>query len=139
MGAITLIKYQILSATFSFIIFMVWMFTSDLPGGEIGMAPFELLYSLFFQLVIGATLSAVFNKYLKTVTTLIIGICTCTLFYEFILPPKEGSLVIMGIFQEGSKGEINRAFALIPIVAMLATIVVIIVKEGKPMRSGTSD
>ena len=110
---------------------MIWIGTTNLPGGEVGMAPFLLGIFLSIQLTIGIALSLIFMKRLTTVNTMLIGMLIYLAIYE-LGPLVIGSEPMMwGIFEEGANGETNRAFGLIPLVAGVLTLIAIEIRERK--------
>lgn len=126
-----MIKYLFLQAGLTFIIFTFWLGKTSLPGGEVGMAPFLLGIFLLTHFTIGILISLVFRKYLITRKTLLIAMLVYLGIYE-IGPLLVGSKpMILGIFEKGSNGETNRAFALIPLLAGLLTLIVIGIRERK--------
>jgi len=126
-----MIKYLFLQAGLTIVFFMIWIGTTNLPGGEVGMAPFLLGIFLSIQLTIGIALSLIFRKRLTTVNTMLIGMLVYLAIYE-LGPLVVGSEpMIWGIFEEGSNGETNRAFGLIPLVAGVLTLIVIEIRERK--------
>lgn len=126
-----MIKYLFLQAGLTFIIFMFWLGTTGLPGGEVGMVPFLLGIFLLIHLTIGILISLVFRKHLITRNTRLIAMVVYLAIYE-LGPLLVGSKpMILGVFENGSNGETNRAFALIPLLAGLLTLMVIGIRERK--------
>lgn len=126
-----MIKYLFLQAGLTIVFFMIWIGTTNLPGGEVGMAPFLLGIFLSIQLTIGIALSLIFMKRLTTVNTMLIGMLIYLAIYE-LGPLVIGSEPMMwGIFEEGANGETNRAFGLIPLVAGVLTLIAIEIRERK--------
>lgn len=124
-----MIKYLFLHTSLTVIVFMVWIESTHLSGGEVGMAPFVLLIFVGYQLAIGVVLSIIFRKMLLHRTSMIIGLCVYLVIYELIPILLGNELLISGIFKAGSDGEINRAFSLTPIAAGAITIVTILLRE----------
>jgi hypothetical protein len=126
-----MIKYLFLQAGFTFIFFMFWLGTTSLPGGEVGMAPFLLGIFLLIHLTIGILISLVFRKHLITRNNLLIGMLVYLGIYELGPLLVGGKPMILAIFEEDTNGETNRAFALIPLLAGLITLMVIGIRERK--------
>ncbi|WP_339866543.1 hypothetical protein [uncultured Algoriphagus sp.] len=126
-----MIKYLFLQAGLTIVFFMIWIGTTNLPGGEVGMAPFLLGIFLLIQLTTGILLSLFFRKHLTTANTMLIGMLVYIAIYE-LGPVGIGSEpMILGIFEKGAKGELNRAFGLIPLVATVFTLIAIEIRERK--------
>lgn len=110
---------------------MIWIKTTNLPGGEVGMAPFLLGIFLSIQLTIGIVLSLIFRKRLTTVNAMLVGMLVYLAIYQFGPLLIGSEPMIWGIFEEGSNGETNRAFGLIPLVAGVLTLIAIKILERK--------
>ena len=126
-----MIKYLFQQVVLSSIFFMVWIARTDLPGGEVGMAPILLGLFLLIQLFIGITLSLIFRRYLTTKYSLLIGMLLYLAIYE-LGPLLIGSEpMIWGIFEDGANGEISRAFSLIPLAAGALTLITIAINAPR--------
>ena len=126
-----MIKYLFLQASLTIVFFMIWIGTTNLPGGEVGMAPFLLGIFLSIQLTIGIVLSLIFRKCLTTVNTMLIGMLVYLTIYEFGPVVIGSEPMIWGVFEDGPNGETNRAFGLIPLVAGALTLIAIEIWERK--------
>lgn len=126
----SMIKLLFLQVALTFVCLMVWIKSTQLSSGEVGMLPLVFGVYLLIQLFIGIILSIFFRKKLHTAKNLIIGIIVSLLIYE-VIPFFDGNKpMLLGIFDDGPQGEINRAVSLIPIIPCLIIIrLIAIVKK----------
>ncbi|PIB35750.1 hypothetical protein BFP72_10270 [Reichenbachiella sp. 5M10] len=126
-----MIKYLFQQVALTVVLFMLWIGTTNLSGGDVGMMPMLMGMLVLIHISIGITLSLIFRNQLKTPNSMLIGIVIFQFIYQL------GPLVIgdepmfWGIFEASSSGEINRAFALIPLVCGILTLITIVIREQK--------
>ncbi|RAI83839.1 hypothetical protein LV83_04152 [Algoriphagus yeomjeoni] len=126
-----MIKYLFLHVLLSVVFFMFWMSNTNLPGGEVGMAPILFGCLLLVQLIIGIILSLIFSKKLTTANSLLIGMIIYLAIYELIPLFMGSEPSLLGIFDSEPSGETNRAFSLIPFVSGIITLRIIGIRENK--------
>lgn len=129
-----MIKYLLLHVLLTMIFFMIWVTNTELTGGEVGMTPILLGIYLLIHLVVGAVLSLIFRIWLDSKRTRLIGILIYVLLYE-LAPVVSGMPMIFGIFEPESTGEVNRAFALIPLVSGVFVALAIYYNERRTRKS----
>lgn len=115
--------------------FMIWVSSTSLPGGEVGMAPFILGLVLIIQLFIGLVLALVFRKYLIKRRQKIIGLTFYIILYELIFFAIDGQLSIISSFSKGWSREVYAAYSLSSILAYIVALSILVTKELK--TSGT--
>ncbi|WP_299762751.1 hypothetical protein [uncultured Pontibacter sp.] len=114
---------------------MIWITSTSLPGGEVGMAPFILGLVLIIQLFIGMVLALVFKKYLIERRQKIVGLTVYFLLYEMIFFAIDGQLSIISAFSKGWTSEVYIAYSLSSIIAYIVALTILLTKELK--ASGT--
>ena len=115
--------------------FMIWVTSTSLPGGEVGMAPFILSFVLIIQLFIGMVLALVFRQYLIEKRQKIIGLTFYFILYELVFFAIDGQLSIISSFSKGWSREVYGAYSLSSIIAYIVALTILLTKELK--ASGT--
>ncbi|WP_299760738.1 hypothetical protein [uncultured Pontibacter sp.] len=114
---------------------MIWVTSTSLPGGEVGMAPFILSFVLIIQLFIGMVLALVFRQYLIERRQKIIGLTFYFILYELVFFAIDGQLSIISSFSKGWSREVYAAYSLSSIIAYIVALTILLTKELK--ASGT--
>ncbi len=130
-----MVRYLFIHAATTIVAFMIWITSTSLPGGEVGMAPFILGLVLIIQLFIGMVLALVFKKYLIERRQKIVGLTVYFLLYEMIFFAIDGQLSIISAFSKGWTSEVYIAYSLSSIIAYIVALTILLTKELK--ASGT--
>ena len=107
--------YPILTMT----LFMLWIFQSTLPGGDIGMAP--LLVGLVLWIVFGIEilLILILRKHLTSMRSKIISLLVGFLLYECTMLVFGGDIVIFDSFQRPFLEDSDMAFSFSSVFSLL--------------------
>lgn len=111
--------------------FMIWIFQSTLPGGEIGMTPFLVGIVLLIVFGIEITLVLIFRKRIiglrKKLTSLIVAF----LIYELTMwiIGGFGEIVLFESFKKPFEENIEGAFSFSSIFALLIILGLILINE----------
>jgi TctA family transporter len=130
-----MVRYLFIHAATTMVAFMIWITSTSLPGGEVGMTPFILGFVLIIQLFIGMVLALVFRKYLIERRQKIVGLTVYFILYELIFFAIDGQLSIINSFSKGWSSEVYAAYSLSSIIAYIVTLTILLTKELK--ASGT--
>jgi len=117
--------YPILTVT----LFMVWVFQSTLPGGDIGMAPFLVGLVLLIVFGVEIPLVLIFRKRLSSMRSRILSLVFTFLLYEGTVWVLSGEIVIFNTFKKPFLEDSNMAFSFSSIFALLIILSVIFVNH----------
>lgn len=123
-----MIKYLLIHAALTFVLFTAWVANPGLPGGEIGMAPIGMALILLIFLVSGSTLSLLFRKQLRNRKSMTIGFSIHLLLIQ-VIPVLGEEPWLAGITDTGANGMINRAFVFVPVITGFMTWIIIYFRE----------
>lgn len=126
-----MLRYLFIHAATTIVAFMIWITSTSLPGGEVGMAPFILGLVLIIQLFIGMVLALVFKKYLIERRQKIVGLTVYFLLYEMIFFSIDGQLSIISAFGKGWTSEVYIAYSLSSVIAYIVALTILLTKELK--------
>ncbi len=117
--------YPILTMT----LFMVWVFQSTLPGGDIGMAPFLVGLVLLIVFGIEIILVLIFRKRLSSMSSRVLSLVFAFLLYESTVWVLGGEIVIFNTFKKPFLEDSNMAFSFSSVFALLIIFVVIFINH----------
>lgn len=117
--------YPILTMT----LFMVWVFQSTLPGGDIGMAPFLVGLVLLIVFGIEIILVLIFRKRLSSMSSRVLSLVFAFLLYESTVWVLGGEIVIFNTFKKPFLEVSNMAFSFSSVFALLIIFVGIFINH----------
>ena len=100
-------------------LFMLWIFQSTLPGGEIGMAPFLVGLVLLIVFGVEILLILILRKRLSSMRSKIISLIVAFLLYEGTVWIMGGEIVILNAFQKPFLEDSDMAFSFSSVLALL--------------------
>ena len=100
-------------------LFMLWIFQSTLPGGEIGMAPFLVGLVLLIVFGIEIILVLILRKRLSSMKSKIISLFVAFLLYEVTVWVMGGEIIILNAFQKPFLEDSDMAFSFSSVFALL--------------------
>lgn len=110
-------------------LFMVWVFQSTLPGGDIGMAPFLVGLVLLIVFGIEIILVLIFRKRLSSMSSRVLSLVFAFLLYESTVWVLGGEIVIFNTFKKPFLEDSNMAFSFSSVFALLIIFVVIFINH----------
>src|SRR5690554_4618058 len=117
--------YPILTVT----LFMVWVFQSTLPGGDIGMAPFLVGLVLLIVFGVEIMLVLIFRKRLSSMSSRVLSLVFAFLLYESTVWVLGGEIVIFNTFKKPFLEDSNMAFSFSSVFALLIIFVGIFINH----------
>ncbi len=126
-----MIKYLFLQTILTAIFFIVWIESTTLSGGDVGMMPMLMGMFLLIHLGIGLTFSIIFRRHHKSVNSRLVGMLIYLAVYQFGPLAIGDKPMFWEIFENGYSGETSRAFALTSLVAGVLMLIVIELRERK--------
>jgi len=119
--------YPILTMTF----FMIWIFQSTLPGGDIGMTPFLVGIVLLIVFGVEITLVLIFRKRIISLRSKLISLIVAFIIYELTMwiLGGFGEIVLLESFKKPFAENIEGAFSFSSIFALLIILGLILINQ----------